>query len=67
MNHEKDRMEMYKAHYAELEQQEKELSAKLDEIQKQKKPLKAYLQSIGALEIRRRGPRRKKQTVESEG
>jgi hypothetical protein len=61
----KDFMELAKAQYTELELQEKELSAKLDEIQKQKKPLKAYLQSIGALEIRRRGPRRKKQVVES--
>lgn len=65
MEHGKDFMDLAKAQYTELEQQEKELSAKLDEIQKQKKPLKAYLQSIGALEIRRRGPRRKKPAVES--
>ena len=67
MEHGKDFMDLAKGQYAELEQQEKELSAKLDEIQKQKKPLKAYLQSIGALEIRRRGPRRKKQAVEIQG
>ena len=65
MERSKDFIELAKGQYAELERQEKELGAKLDDIQKQKKPLKAYLQSIGALEIRRRGPRRKKQAAEN--
>lgn len=65
MEQEKDFMELAKAQYLELERQEKELSSRLDAIQKQKKPLKAYLQSIGALEIKRRGPRKKKHGMEN--
>jgi hypothetical protein len=49
-----------KQRYAELEQQEAELRAKLDDIQKQKNPLKVYLQGAGLIEVRRRGRRRKK-------
>jgi hypothetical protein len=52
---------MAKARYAELEQQEAELKKKLDDIQKQKNPLKVYLQGAGMIEVKRRGRRRKKE------
>ncbi len=60
MNGEDRFHEMAREKFAELEKQEKELKARLDEIQKQKTPLKKYLQSAGLIEVRRRGPRRKK-------
>ena len=46
--------------YQELEKQEAEIQAKIAEIQKQKGPLKNHLQGAGLLEVKRRGPRRKK-------
>jgi hypothetical protein len=49
-----------KQRYSELEQQEAELRVKLEDIQKQKNPLKVYLQGAGLIEVRRRGRRRKK-------
>ncbi len=57
----KDFNSMAKARYAELEQQEAELKKKLDDIQKQKNPLKIYLQGAGLIEVKRRGRRRKKE------
>ena len=57
----KDFNSMAKARYAELEQQEAELKQKLDDIQKQKNPLKVYLQGAGLIEVKRRGRRRKKE------
>lgn len=60
MNGDKNFKELALGQYAELEKQEKELKSKLEEIQKQKTPLKTYLQSAGMMEIKRRGPRRKK-------
>ena len=56
----KDFNEMAKARYLELEKQEAELRAKLDDIQKQKNPLKTFLQGAGMIEVKRRGRRRKK-------
>ncbi|MDP2982588.1 MAG: hypothetical protein Q8O92_04570 [Candidatus Latescibacter sp.] len=56
----KDFNQMAKERYAEIQRQEVELMAKLEEIQKQKGPLKAYLQGAGLIEVRRRGPRKKK-------
>ena len=56
----KDFNELAKQQYTELEHQENELKTKLDEIQKQKNPLKAYLQGAGLIEVKRRGRRRKK-------
>lgn len=56
----KDFNELAKQRYLELEQQETELKNKLEEIQKQKNPLKVYLQGAGLIEVRRRGRRRKK-------
>jgi hypothetical protein len=49
-----------KQRYTELEKQETELKMKLEEIQKQKNPLKVYLQGAGLIEVKRRGRRRKK-------
>jgi hypothetical protein len=60
MKMEKDFNEMAKERYAEIQRQEVELKAKLDEIQKQKGPLKSYLQGAGLIEVRKRGPRKKK-------
>ncbi len=56
----KDFNTMAKARYAELEKQEAELKVKLEDIQKQKNPLKVYLQGAGLIEVKRRGRRRKK-------
>ena len=56
----KDFNQMAKERYAEIQRQEVDLKAKLEEIQKQKGPLKAYLQGAGLIEVRRRGPRKKK-------
>jgi hypothetical protein len=56
----KDFNELAKQRYTELELQENQLKTKLDEIQKQKNPLKVYLQGAGLIEVKRRGRRRKK-------
>ena len=56
----KDFNALAKQRYNELERQEIELKSKLDEIQKQKNPLKVYLQGAGIIEVKRRGRRRKK-------
>lgn len=56
----KDFNALAKQQYNELERQEIELKSKLDEIQKQKNPLKVYLQGAGIIEVKRRGRRRKK-------
>jgi len=61
MDQGKDFNEMAKARYAELEKQEDELKKKLEDIQKQKNPLKTYLQGAGLIEVKRRGRRRKKE------
>lgn len=60
MEHGKDFNELAKQRYTELEHQENELKMKLDEIQKQKNPLKVYLQGAGLIEVKRRGRRKKK-------
>lgn len=60
MEHGKDFNELAKQRYNELEHQEAELKVKLEEIQKQKNPLKVYLQGAGLIEVKRRGRRRKK-------
>ena len=60
MDHSKDFNELAKQKYNELESQETELKMKLEEIQKQKNPLKVYLQGAGLIEVKRRGRRRKK-------
>ena len=56
----KDFNELAKQRYTELELQENQLKTKLDEIQKQKNPLKVYLQGAGLIEVKRQGRRRKK-------
>jgi hypothetical protein len=60
MEHPKDFNELAKQRYNELEHQETELKVKLEDIQKQKNPLKVYLQGAGLIEVKRRGRRRKK-------
>ncbi len=64
MNQDKDFFEMAKEKFAELERQEAELRTKLDSIQKQKAPLKVLLKDAGIIEVKRRGPRRKKVAAE---
>ncbi len=64
MNEGKTFDEMAKGKFSELEKKEKELKMQLVEVQKQKKPLKTYLQSAGLIEVKRRGPRRKKIVAE---
>jgi hypothetical protein len=66
MDQVKDFNEMAKERYKEIQRQEVELKAKLEEIQKQKGPLKAYLQGAGLIEIKRRGPRKKKSAEKAE-
>ncbi|MHB9030913.1 MAG: hypothetical protein ACYC9O_19255 [Candidatus Latescibacterota bacterium] len=66
MNQDRNFNEMAKEKYAELESQEKELKAKLEEIQKQKGPLKTFLQSAGMIEVKRRGPRKKRAVASGE-
>jgi len=60
MSQEKNFNEIAKEKYLELEEQEKGLKAKLVEIQKQKLPLKTFLQGAGLIEVKRRGPRKKR-------
>jgi hypothetical protein len=60
MEHSKDFNDLAKKRYNELEVTESELKSKLEEIQKQKNPLKTYLQGAGLIEVRRRGRRKKK-------
>lgn len=64
MNQAKDFNELAKEKYEELEKQEAELKIKLQEIQKQKVPLKTYLSGAGLIEVKKRG-RRKKQAPET--
>jgi hypothetical protein len=66
MQQSKDFNELAKERYKEILREEEELKAKLEEIQKQKGPLKAYLQGAGLVEVRRRGPRKKKGVEKSE-
>ena len=57
---EKDFNALAQQRYTELDRQEAELKVKLEDIQKQKNPLKVYLQGAGLIEVKRRGRRRKK-------
>jgi hypothetical protein len=60
MNQEKDFFELAKEKFAELEKQEADIKAELESIQKQKSPLKNYMKNAGLIEVKRRGPRRRK-------
>ena len=60
-----DFIQLAKEAYKKLEGEEKELQAKLFEIQRQKGPLKNYMKSLGLIEIKKRKPRRKKVVEEN--
>jgi hypothetical protein len=60
MNQQKDFNKLAQERYEELQKQEVEIQVQLAEIQRQKGPLKAFLQGAGLVEVRRRGPRKKK-------
>jgi hypothetical protein len=56
----KDFNQLAKERFQELEMLEDEIQLKLAEIQKQKSPLKAFLQGAGLIEVKKRGRRGKK-------
>lgn len=56
--------QLAKEKFAELEKEEAELKAKLASIQQQKGPLKTFMKSAGLIEFKKRGPRKKKVSVE---
>jgi hypothetical protein len=62
MAQEKDFNELAKEKYAELEKQENELKIKMQDILKQKAPLKNYLMGAGLIEVKRRGRKKKAAT-----
>jgi hypothetical protein len=65
MAQEKDFNEMAKEKYAALEKQEEELKIKMQEVLKQKAPLKNYLMGAGLIEVKRRGRRKKEETKQA--